>query len=54
VETGLIVADAFGAEFMRHPVDAPLNAARRKAVMIQFARTAALRLHGLYDPNCGL
>jgi hypothetical protein len=54
VETGLIVADAFGAEFMRHPVDAPLNAARRKAVMIQFARAAALRLHGLYDPNCGL
>lgn len=49
-EAGLIVADAFGAEFMRHPIDAPLNAARRKAVMIQFARAAALRLHGLYDP----
>jgi hypothetical protein len=53
-EAGLIVADSFGGEFLRHPVDAPLNAARRKAVMIQFARAAALRLHGLYDPNCGL
>jgi hypothetical protein len=52
-EAGLIVADAFGGEFLRHPVDTPLNAARRKAVMIQFARAAALRLHGLYDPNCG-
>jgi hypothetical protein len=53
-ETGLIIADAFGAEFVRHPIDTPLNAARRKAVMIQFARAAALRLHGLYDPDCGL
>ena len=27
-----------------------LHAARRKAVTLAFARAAALRLHGLYDP----
>ena len=53
-EAGLIVADNWGGEIIRHPADAPLNAARRKAVMLQFARAAALRLHGLYDPLSGL
>ena len=28
-----------------------LNAARRKAMTISFARAAAMRLHGLYDPE---
>jgi hypothetical protein len=50
-EAGLIVADAFGAEILRHPVETTLNAARRKAMTIAFARAAALRLHGLYDPE---
>ncbi|MBL8894272.1 MAG: MmcB family DNA repair protein [Rhizobiales bacterium] len=51
VDAGLIIADAFGAEILRDPVETPLNAARRKAMTISFARAAALRLHGLYDPE---
>lgn len=50
-EAGLIVADEWGAEIMRHPLETPLVAARRKAMILQFARAAALRLHGLYDPE---
>lgn len=49
-ETGLIIADAWGADILRHPGDTPLHASRRKAVTLAFARTAALRLHSLYDP----
>ena len=50
-ETGLIVADAFGAEVM---CEAPLHripAATRKSMMLRFARCAALRLHALADPD---
>lgn len=50
VDAGLIVADAFGADFLRHPQDTPLHASRRKALTLAFGRAAALRLHGLYDP----
>ena len=50
-EAGLIVADAWGAEFLRHPLDRPLAPARRKAVTLGFARAAALRLHSVHDPN---
>lgn len=49
-ETGLIVADSWGADILRHPGETPLHASRRKAVTLAFARAAALRLHGLYDP----
>lgn len=49
-ETGLIVADSWGADVLRHPAEMPLHASRRKAVTLAFARAAALRLHGLYDP----
>lgn len=49
-DAGLIVADQFGADFLRHPEVALLHASRRKAVTLAFARAAALRLHGLYDP----
>jgi hypothetical protein len=51
-EPGLIVADRWGAEILRHAVDRPLPAARRKAVTLCFARAAALRLHSILDPNC--
>jgi hypothetical protein len=53
-DTGLIIADSWGADILRHPEEAALHAARRKAVTLAFARAAALRLQGLYDPNCGL
>jgi hypothetical protein len=49
-DAGLIVADNWGAEIIRHPEQVPLHASRRKAVTLSFARAAALRLHGLYDP----
>lgn len=52
-ETGLIIADRWGADIIRQPESQPLHAARRKAVTLAFARAAALRLHGLYDPEMG-
>lgn len=53
-DAGLIVADAWGAEILRHPGGHLLAPARRKALTLRFARLAALRLHSLNDPNCGL
>ena len=50
-ETGLILADAYGAEVMREAPHAPVAAARRKALTLKFARHAALRLQGLRDPG---
>ncbi|MBZ9937122.1 MmcB family DNA repair protein [Mesorhizobium sp. BR1-1-16] len=52
-EAGLILADAYGAEILREPPATPLTAARRKAMMIQFGKVAAHRLHGLFDPEAG-
>lgn len=43
-EVGLIVADGFGGAILRDAPARPLNAARRKAVTLAFARLAALRL----------
>lgn len=48
---GILVGDAFGAEMLRAPPVHPLPAATRKAVTLRFARTAAGRLAGLYDPD---
>lgn len=48
--TGLIVADQWGADILRHVDDRPLHASRRKALTLAFARAAALRLHSLHDP----
>jgi hypothetical protein len=50
-ETGLIIADGWGADVRREPPDQILHASRRKAMTLSFARAAALRLHGLYDPE---
>jgi len=52
-DAGLILADRYGAELIRDPVDERLNAARRKAMMLSFARAAALRLQHHIDPGCG-
>jgi len=49
VETGLIVADSFGAEITRTPPERKLSPARRKAITLQVARTAAIRLQKIYD-----
>lgn len=53
-ECGLIVADGFGAAVLRHGVEAPLAAARRKAVTLRFALAAANRLRRQLDPQAGL
>lgn len=50
-DAGLIVADGWGAEILRQAETLALHASRRKAVTLAFARAAALRLHGLYDPH---
>jgi len=50
-DTGLIVADAFGAQMMCEAPEHRLAAATRKAMMLAFARAAALRLQALADPN---
>jgi hypothetical protein len=50
-DEGLILADRFGGEIMREAALRPLSAARRKAMLLRFARAAAQRLHALLDPR---
>ncbi len=50
-DAGLIVADRFGAEVLRESPEDRLAAARRKAVMLRFARAGAQRLQYLADPD---
>jgi len=50
-ETGLIFADGYGAELIK---DAPLDqlsAARRKKILLKFARNSADRLQAQTDPK---
>ena len=49
-DAGLMIADGWGAEIVREAESFSLHASRRKSVTLAFARAAALRLHGLYDP----
>ncbi len=49
--TGLIVADAFGASIVCDAPEHRLAAATRKSVMLRFAHAAALRLQALADPQ---
>jgi len=50
-DCGLIVADAFGAEFKCQAPEHRLPAATRKSMMLAIARAAALRLQSLADPT---
>ncbi len=50
-ETGLIVADGYGAALMREAPEHRLHAATRKSMMLAFARAAATRLQSLVDPH---
>jgi hypothetical protein len=52
--SGLIIADAYGAEILRMAPESPLAPARRKVMTRLFARHAALRLQGLRDPGAGV
>jgi hypothetical protein len=50
-DTGLIVADAFGAEIKCEAPEHRLHAATRKSMMLGIARAASLRLQSLIDPT---
>lgn len=50
-DTGLIVADAFGASIICEAPEHRLPAATRKGMLMRFGRTAALRLQALADPT---
>ena len=50
-DAGLIVADAFGASIACEAPEHRLHAATRKSLLLAFARTAALRLSALGDPE---
>lgn len=50
-DSGLIVADAYGAEIARMAPETRLAGARRARLTRDFARIAALRLQGLVDPR---
>jgi hypothetical protein len=50
-ECGLMVADSFGAAFLRDGAATPLNPGRRRALTLRFARVAAARLRRSLDPD---
>jgi len=52
-DAGFILADPFGAEVIREAPEHRLAGATRKAMLVRFAQAAALRLHGLVDPDAG-
>jgi len=52
-ECGLMVADSFTAAVLRDGSTTKLNARRRRALTMRFARIAATRLRRLLDPEAG-
>jgi hypothetical protein len=50
-DVGLLVADRFDATILREPHKTALPAARRRALVSRFARTAATRLLAIRDPE---
>ena len=48
--TGLMLADSFDAEIVRMGPETPLAGARRRAMLLRFARHAAARLMCARDP----
>lgn len=50
-ESGLILSDGHEAAMIREAPNSPLSPARRKAVTLALARTAAERAHRLADPG---
>lgn len=50
-DSGLILADGYGADIVRVPDASPLASARRRALILRFARLAASRLQAISDPG---
>lgn len=53
-EVGLVIADAYGAAIDRPAAEGTMNASRRKALTLRYARLAAERLRRLDDPGAAL
>jgi len=53
-DCGLMVADSYGAKVLRDSLEGTMNAARRKAMTLRFARAAAKRLMLINDPRLGI
>jgi hypothetical protein len=52
-DTGLIVADAFGASIVCEAPEHRIAGATRRSLLLRFGRAAALRLQSLVDPAGG-
>jgi hypothetical protein len=52
-DSGLIIADAYDAEIIRPAPERKLAAARRKKMLLKFARNSADRLRRYVDPKPG-
>jgi hypothetical protein len=50
-DSGLILADSYGAEIARPAPEHRMAGATRKAMLLRFGHAAAQRLHQLYDPS---
>ena len=53
-DTGMVIADRYGAEIQRAAPEHRLATARRKAMLLRFARLGALRQQALADPELRL
>lgn len=49
-DAGIILADQYGGEFVRKRQKDRLASARRRSILVSFAKLAADRLHDLADP----
>jgi hypothetical protein len=52
-DSGLMVADDYGAEILRRPTVQPMNGSRRRAQTLRVAFAAMQRLGRLIDPEAG-
>ena len=49
--TGIVIADRYGGDIVRPAPEHRLSAARRKAMILRFARLGALRQQAMLDPD---
>lgn len=50
-DTGLIIADGYGAEIIRMSPEVKLSGPRRKQMLVKFARHGAMRAQAMRDPG---
>ena len=53
-EEGVVIADGYGGAVLRSPAPRRLSPARRKALSLRVARTAAERLRRALDPDAAI